>query len=363
MRPEGGYEGVYLRGSIYWISYSRNGHQIRESAETDNEKKAWQLRLRRLEEAKRPEFVGPAERKLDLEDLQKKIEADYERHSKRSLKTAQYCLKPVKEYFKYDRLVEITPQRIEAYQTKRLKTDGMARATVNREVRYLLHGFRLLSNAHEINYVPMVKLLEGENVREGFLNRPEFEAICERIKSNQRIHPVVQDISRFLYLCSWRSGEAKNLEWSKFDQTDWLFRLPRKSTKNKRPRTLVLVGELREIIERRLADRRPDCPYVFHRNGKQIKDFRKAFKAAAKLEGLDGLVPHDMRRSGIRNFIKAGVDESEGMSISGHETNSTYKRYGIIDEGMQRTALERVHEQQQREKEEGRKVIPIRQAG
>jgi hypothetical protein len=49
--------------------------------------------------------------------------------------------------------------------------------------------------------------------------------------------------------------------------------------------------------------------------------------------------------------------------ISEHRTNSVYKRYNIIDEDMQRQALERVHEQQQREKTEGRKVVPIRQAG
>jgi hypothetical protein len=70
-----------------------------------------------------------------------------------------------------------------------------------------------------------------------------------------------------------------------------------------------------------------------------------------------------MRRSGIRNFTKAGIDESTGMSISGHRTNSVYKRYNIIDEDMQRKALERVHEQQQEEKAQGRKVVPIRQAG
>lgn len=46
----------------------------------------------------------------------------------------------------------------------------MARATVNREVRYLQRGYRLLFDTHEIGYVPRVKLLEGENVREG-LNR------------------------------------------------------------------------------------------------------------------------------------------------------------------------------------------------
>ncbi len=54
------YEGVYLRGSVYWIEYSRNGRQIRESAETNNERKAYRLRCRRLEEVKKPEFVGTA---------------------------------------------------------------------------------------------------------------------------------------------------------------------------------------------------------------------------------------------------------------------------------------------------------------
>jgi hypothetical protein len=80
---------------------------------------------------------------------------------------------------------------------------------------------------------------------------------------------------------------------------------------------------------------------VFHRNGKKIKSFRRAFISAAKHAGLAGLTPHDLRRSAVRNFLKVGLDESEGISISGHETNSTYKRYGIIDENLQRQSLER----------------------
>ena len=31
-----------------------------------------------------------------------------------------------------------------------------------------------------------------------------------------------------------------------------------------------------------------------------------------------GITPHDMRRSGIRNLIKAAVSEAVGMPISGH---------------------------------------------
>jgi hypothetical protein len=96
-------------------------------------------------------------------------------------------------------------------------------------------------------------------------------------------------------------------------------------------------------MERRLEKRRPDCPYVFHRNGKQIKSFRRALNTACADAGLGGTVPHDMRRSGIRNFTKAGLGESEGMSISGHRTNSIYKRYNIIDEDLQRSSLQRVY--------------------
>ena len=143
-----------------------------------------------------------------------------------------------------------------------------------------------------------------------------------------------------------RSGEAKKLEWSKVDVHDWVVRLSRKMRRPNGRGHWLWVGELREIIERRLTKRIPECPYVFHRDGKRIKSFRRAFKTAFKNAGLEGSVPHDMRRSGVRNFTKAGLGESEGMAISGHKTNSVYKRYNIIDEEV-----------------EQRKVVPIRQAG
>jgi integrase len=354
MRPRGSGR-VFLRGSMWWIAYSRNGHEIRESAETPDEKKAWKFLAQRVHESRKPTFVGPAEKKLTLDDLEAKIIADYERHGRRSVKTVKFCLKAIKDHFEHDTLLQLTPQRIEAYQTLRLKAK-MARATVNREIRYLLHGYRLLFDAGEISYVPRVKLLEGENVREGFLNKPEFEAVAEQLK------PDVRDVVRFLYNSAWRTGEALKLEWSKVDLNDWIVRLTRKNEKTKHPRTLPLVGELREIIENRLKERRPDCPYVFHRDGKPIKSFRRAFKAACKDAGLTGLVPHDMRRSAIRNMRKAGIGESDGMKISGHRTNSIYKRYDIVDEQDQRRTMERVQEHLKAEMEQ-RKVVPIRKAG
>jgi integrase len=346
---------VFLRGRIYHVAYCRNGHEFSETANTIDEAKARKFLAKRLADIEKPDFVGPAQKRLTLEDLEKEIEADYQRHGKRSIDTVRHCLKPVKEFFKYDRLIEITRPKIQTYQTERLKA-GMARATVNREVRYLLRGFRLLVDGGRLSSIPRVGMLQGEAVREGFLNKAEFEAVAARLK------PDVRDLVRFLYNSAWRSGEALKLEWNKVDLDDWIVRLTRKNEKTKHPRTLPLVGELREVIENRVKARWPDCPYVFHRDGKPIKSFRRAFKAACKDEGLAGILPHDMRRSAIRNFRKAGISESDGMKISGHRTNSVYKRYDIVDEQDQRRAMERAQEFQKQEME-ARKVVPIKRAG
>jgi integrase len=114
-----------------------------------------------------------------------------------------------------------------------------------------------------------------------------------------------------------------------------------------------------KIIQRRQEARRLDCPFVFHRKSKQIASFRKAFKAAAKAAGMEGLVPHDMRRSAVRNFRRAGLSEHEGMKLSGHETDSIYRRYDIISDDDHTESMNRVQEHLKKEAEV-RKVVPLK---
>jgi hypothetical protein len=79
----------------------------------------------------------------------------------------------------------------------------------------------------------------------------------------------------------------------------------------------------------------PEGPFCRSSNGKPIKSFRPPFKVWFKNGGLEGIIPHDMRRSAIRTFTNAGIAASEGMTISGHRTNSVFRRYNIVDEEMQ----------------------------
>ncbi len=345
---------IYPRGNVLWIAYSFRGKMFRESAHTSDEKIARKVLRQRLKQVERPGFVGPKEDKWTIADMKARIDADYERKENRSLKTVEYCFKHIEEAFQFRRVVDIATPVVQKYTKKRLLA-GAARASVNRELAYLRHGFKLMLKAGDISAIPaVVELLQGENVRKGFIAPAEFTGLLENIPDAD-----VKDLVAFLYNAEWRSGEGKNLEWSEVDLKNNMIRLPAEKSKSKKPRNLPIIGPLMEIIQRRVESRRLDCPYVFHRRGKPIASFRKAFKSAATAAGIPGLVPHDMRRSAVRNFRRAGLSEHEGMKLSGHETDSIYRRYDIISDDDLTESMNRVQEHLKKEAE-NRKVVPLK---
>lgn len=69
-----------------------------------------------------------------------------------------------------------------------------------------------------------------------------------------------------------------------------------------------------------------DPPYVFQRRkGKPVKNFRKAWKAA----GCPGRIPHDFRRTAVRNLFRVGVTDTIAMRVTGHKTRAVFDRYDI----------------------------------
>jgi len=83
-------------------------------------------------------------------------------------------------------------------------------------------------------------------------------------------------------------------------------------------------------------------PYVFHRNGKPIREMRDAWSRACKAASLPGRLMHDFRRTAARNLERAGVSRSAAMAMVGHKTESIYRRYAIVDSEALREAAAKI---------------------
>jgi len=72
---------------------------------------------------------------------------------------------------------------------------------------------------------------------------------------------------------------------------------------------------------------------VFHRQGERMVTLMRAWRTAVKKAGCPGRIPHDFRRTAVRNLERAGVSRSAAMKMVGHKTEAIYRRYAIVSEG------------------------------
>lgn len=122
-------------------------------------------------------------------------------------------------------------------------------------------------------------------------------------------------------------------------------RLAATQTKTKQARVAYMTGDFLAVMKKakELRDRDyPQCQYVCHRDGKPFNNLIHGWKSACKRVGLEERTFHDLRRTGIRNFVRAGVPETVVMKISGHKTRSVFDRYNITSEEDLREAAHRL---------------------
>jgi len=182
--------------------------------------------------------------------------------------------------------------------------------------------------------MPEIPKLREENARQGFFASSEFFAVL----SNLGDQGVADFMEWFFWTGMW-PGEIRSLTWQAFDSETWTLRLHAKDAKIGFGRVIALEGPLRAIIERRMKTRRFGCDLIFHRGGELVGTFYKRWKQACLAAGVAGKIPYDLRRTAVRNMIRAGVPERVAMSISGHKTRAVFDRYNIVSENDLREAV------------------------
>jgi integrase len=127
------------------------------------------------------------------------------------------------------------------------------------------------------------------------------------------------------------------LQWRQIDFSTGRLTLDPGTTKTNEGRVFPFTRELRELLvdqkaatEKLQREKGIVCPWVFHRNGRQIKSYDGAWRAACKKAGLPGRKVHDFRRTAVRRLEQAGVSRSVAMKLTGHKTESVYRRYAIV---------------------------------
>ncbi len=344
----------------WYLAYYRDGKEHREPAmvadskaqqgrrHAGSEEEALRVLRRTIRGLDRGEVVTPEKRRLTVGELLDALLEWMRNQGKRSADKLFSHVKPVRDFFGNTRAVAVTTAQVERYKSERLAA-GKAKATINRETEALRRAFSwgVEQQPPLVPHVPTIHRFPEDNARQGFLSRADFDALLGHITN-----PDVRDFIEWGYWTGMRKGEAAKLTWEMFDRETWTLRLHQSAAKTGKGRVLVLAGPLRAIIERRLKARRLDTPLVFHRTakgrpGQPVKDFRKAWAQACRAVGLTpgrqaGLTFHDTRRTAVRNLIRAGVDQTVAMKISGHRTDSTFRRYNITSEDDLRDAVEKV---------------------
>lgn len=365
MKSRRGTGSIFKRGDVYWIKYYRNGFSYRESSRSSKEADARRLLKKRLGEIGLGRFIGPYAERVTIGDLAEDLLNDYRVNGKRSLEGLEHRLKHVLPFFGDYRAHEVGTDLVKKYIAFR-KEEGAENGTINREMAALKRMYSLGVQAEKIYRRPHIPMLQENNVRKGFFEYGEFLMLKEALPDYLR--PLVD----FAYFTGWRKQEILSLKWNQVDLQARTVRLEPGTTKNKKGRMIVLEGELLSVIQRqwdkRIVTRIPGqyptllCPYVFHRNGKAIRDFRDTWDTACKGTGLTGKIFHDFRRTAVRNMVRAGVPERVAMMISGHKTRSVFDRYNIVSEEDLKEAARKTwaHTQNQ---DAVSKVVPLKSGG
>ncbi len=180
----------------------------------------------------------------------------------------------------------------------------------------------------------------------------------------ENLPAYLRDFTLFGFLVGWRKDEIASLEWADVDGD--CIRLRPENSKNGEGRVIVLEGELADLMERRKAARSVKtetgtalAALIFHRDGSPIGDIRKAWATACKLVGCPGRLFHDLRRTSVRNMIRAGVPEKVAMTVSGHKSRNIFDRYNIVNESDLRAAMRRTQDYLKDAAIEESKLVPM----
>lgn len=362
--------GIYRRGQVWWMNFVYQGKPYRRSTQTPDRKLAKRIFDKvkgEIAEGKLSEIYF--EKVVKFEDLAEDFLTDYRINGRDTLKKAEKSVEYLRSSFGDMRAADITTDKIKTYIKDRMD-QGLSNASINRQLAALKRMFNLATECTppKVTLVPHIPMLKESNVRKGFFEHVEYLAVKDVLPD------YLKSIVTFGYFSGWRISEILGLTWDRVDLKEGKVWLDPGETKNEEGRTFYLTRELIAEMKVLHRERRLGCPYVFHRDGKPIKGFRKAWASACievglcqvrkdkkgnpvviknkkgveKVVNIPTKIFHDFRRTAIRDMVRSGISEKVAMTISGHKSRNVFERYNIVSDQDLREAALKIQDYQEK---------------
>jgi integrase len=342
-RPRGS-GSIYQNGSaVWWVKFYVRGIARRESSHSTDRKVAEKLLKRRLAEVETKTYIPRTNVKID--ELIADLLAEYRQQRRKSIKTAEWRWKKhLEPFFRNLSADDLNTDLVQRYCAKR-EEEKAAGASINRELAVLKRAFHLAMKRTppKVRSCPVISMYKESDPRTGFLEDAQYTSLAMECS---KVGLWLRALLTTAYSFAFRKGELLSMRVKQIDLATGTIRLEAGTTKNGEGRAVKMTREVATLLTACVIGKKPD-DFVFTRqNGKPVEGFRKIWKAFCTRAGVPDLLFHDLRRSGVRNLRRLGVQESVAMRISGHKTRSVFERYNIVDEADLADAASRLDTKQ-----------------
>lgn len=379
MKRQRGTGSIFLQpgSSIWWYQIWVNGKRERGTTGCRSKREADAFVRRKVAEYS-VGLSSPESQKVTVKELVEDVLLRNKNNGNKTVADDKSRWKNhLEPFFGHLRATQVSSDLIDRYVNKRKSEQTRSKTapengTINRELALLKSAFNhgTEQTPPKVRFVPHFNMLEENNVRRGFLQDEQYL----RLSRECPVEGVwLAGLFETAYAYGWREDELLALRVGQLDLLGKIIDLG--ETKNGDQRMILMTEHVFQVLVRCVAGKKPDEFVFTHDDGSPVKDFRQAWWNACIRAGLGrfecrdcgshvsegrrcttceskkkakyiGLKFHDLRRTGIRNMSRQGIPEKVGMLISGHRTDSVYRRYNIVDMEVLKSATAKIEKHQ-----------------